>query len=171
MTGRLYLLRHAKSSWEDTALADHDRPLAPRGRRASKLIAEHMRREGLAPALVRCSSARRTRETLERIAPALGEGVTVRIERELYGASGRRLLELLRADEEGTRSVLLIGHNPGIQELALMLARSGDKLGGLRAKYPTGALATLTFEGPWSELAPAIAELTSFVTPKQLARR
>lgn len=168
---QLFLLRHAKSSWSDSELVDHDRPLAPRGRRALKLIAEHLGREGVTPALVLCSSARRTRETLERIAPALGEGIPVQIERELYAASEQRLLERLRAVEDGVESVMLIGHNPGVAQLALSLAGRGQNLAGLRRKYPTGALATLDFSGRWGDLQPGRAELTDFVTPKQLAKR
>lgn len=167
---QLFLLRHAKSSWSDSELVDHDRPLAPRGRRALKLIAEHLGREGVTPALVLCSSARRTRETLERIAPALGEGIPVQIERELYAASEQRLLERLRAVEDGVESVMLIGHNPGVEQLALSLAGRGQNLAGLRRKYPTGALATLDFSGRWGDLQPGRAELTDFVTPKQLAK-
>jgi phosphohistidine phosphatase len=167
----LFLLRHAKSSWKDPALADHDRPLAPRGRRAAKLLAEHLRRDQVAPELVLCSSARRTRETLERIAPALGEQATIQIERELYAASEHLLLERVRGVEDEFESVLLIGHNPGVEELALSLADSGEKLATLRRKYPTGALARLEFAGRWRELGPGGAELTDFVTPKQLAKR
>jgi phosphohistidine phosphatase len=168
---RLYLLRHAKSSWDHPGLADHDRPLAPRGRRAAKLIAEHLRRKGIAPALVLCSSAQRTRETLERIAPALGEKVPVQIERELYAASEHRLLKRVRAVEESVESLMLIGHNPGVEQLALSLAASGEKLAAVRRKYPTGALATLEFAGRWRELGSGRAELADFVTPKQLAKR
>jgi phosphohistidine phosphatase len=166
---RLLLLRHAKSSWDDPELSDHDRPLAPRGRRAAKAIAGHLRRERVAPGLVLCSPARRTRETLERIAPALGKSTPVLIEEELYGASGARLLGRLRAVDDGVESVMLIGHNPAIEQLALSLAGGGDKLADVQAKYPTGALATLEFEGRWSELRPGVATLTGFVTPKQLA--
>ncbi|MFL5847895.1 MAG: SixA phosphatase family protein, partial [Solirubrobacteraceae bacterium] len=114
---RLFLLRHAKSSWKDRELADHDRPLAPRGRRATKLIAEHLRQQSVMPAVVLCSSARRTLETLERISPALGEEVSVHIERELYAASEQSLLERLRGLEDGVESVLVIGHNPGLERL------------------------------------------------------
>jgi phosphohistidine phosphatase len=168
---QLFLLRHAKSSWDDSDLADHDRPLAPRGRRAATLIAEQLGRERVVPALVLCSSAARTRETLERIAPALGEGVRVQIEPELYAASERRLLERLRTVEDLVESLMLIGHNPGLEQLALRLAARGEKLGDVRSKYPTGALATLEFDGRWSELRPGSAELTDFVTPKRLAKR
>jgi phosphohistidine phosphatase len=168
---QLFLLRHAKSSWDESELVDHDRPLAPRGRRAAKLIAEHLGREGVTPALVLCSSARRTRETFERVAPALGEGISVQIERGLYAASEQRLLERLRAVEDGVESLMLIGHNPGVEQLALGLAGSGQKLARLRRKYPTGALATLEFSGQWGDLRPGRAELMDFVTPKQLAKR
>jgi phosphohistidine phosphatase len=168
---KLFLLRHAKSSWEDPELADHDRPLAPRGRRAAKLIAKHLRRQGIAPELVLCSSAARTRETLELIAPALGEAAPVRVEDELYAAPEQVLLERLRAVEDSVESLLLIGHNPGVQQLALLLAGSGEMVGAPARKYPTAALATLEFNGRWHELGEGSAELTAFVTPKQLAGR
>jgi phosphohistidine phosphatase len=168
---RLFLLRHAKSSWEDSELADHDRPLAPRGRRAAKLMGGHMRRERASPGLVLCSSSRRTLETLERIAPALDETIPTSIEQELYAASAERLLDRLRAVEDDVESVLLIGHNPAIEQLALTLAGRGDKLSEIRSKYPTGALATLEFDGRWKALRPGAARLTDFVSPKQLAKR
>jgi phosphohistidine phosphatase len=167
---RLLLLRHAKSSWDDPELDDHDRPLAPRGRRATKLMAEHLRRESVAPELVLCSSARRTRETLDRIESALGKA-KVEIEPELYAASEQRLLERVQEVPEAFESVMLIGHNPGIERLALSLAGSGAELAAIRRKYPTGALATLEFSGRWTELGPGGARLASFVTPKELAKR
>jgi phosphohistidine phosphatase len=168
---QLLLLRHAKSSWDEPDLVDHDRPLAPRGEHALTLIAEYLAREGVTPALVLCSSAQRTRDTLERIAAPLGEGVAVQIERGLYGASEQGLLERLRAVDDGVESLMLIGHNPGVAELARSLAGSGRNLADLRGKYPTGALATLEFSGRWADLQRGRAELTDFVTPKQLAKR
>jgi phosphohistidine phosphatase len=168
----LYLLRHAKSSWDEPELADHDRPLAPRGRRATKLVAGHIRREGIEPALVLCSSARRARETLDGISPALGEdvdaAVDVQIEPELYGASAGELLERLRQIPDTVATAMLIGHNPGIQTLALSLAGSGEPLPKIERKYPTGALATLAFSGRWRDLEPGGGELTAFVGPKDL---
>jgi phosphohistidine phosphatase len=163
---RLFLLRHAKSSWDDPGIDDHDRPLAPRGRRASALIAEHLRRERIAPGLVLCSSARRTQETLERVmAP---DPAKVRIERELYGASSEDLLRRLREVSDEVESVMLIGHQPAIQELALDLAGEGPELVRVKAKFPTAALATLAFAGGWSGLGSGSAELVAYVKPKQL---
>ena len=112
---RLYLLRHAKSSWKDTSLPDHDRPLSGRGRRAAKAIARHLREQDLEPQLVLCSTARRARETLERIQPALG-AATVEFEHDLYAASADALLERLRRVPDTVASVMLIGHNPGLQD-------------------------------------------------------
>jgi phosphohistidine phosphatase len=165
---RLYLLRHAKSSWKDTSLPDHDRPLAGRGRRAAKAIARHMREHGVEPALVLCSTARRARETLDRIEWALGSP-TVRVEPDLYAASAPALLERLRRVPDTVGSVLLIGHNPGLQELALELARPAPATSELAAKYPTGALATLAFDASsWQELDSDTAELVELVRPRDL---
>jgi phosphohistidine phosphatase len=165
---RLLLLRHAKSSWDDPDLADHDRPLAPRGRRAAKSVAKHLRREGLAPNVVLCSSARRAQETLERIAPALGADPTALIEPELYSASASTLLERLRRLPEETGSAMLIGHNPAVQQLALSLAGRGSGRTAIEGKYPTAGLATISFAGNWSDLDVHGAELVDFVTPRAL---
>jgi phosphohistidine phosphatase len=161
---RLFLLRHAKSSWDDADLADRDRPLAPRGRRAVKVMAGHIRDEKISPSLVLCSPARRTRETLEGVAP----GGEVQIEDELYGASEADLLERLQRVPDEIDSVMLIGHNPAIQELALDLAAGGERRGDVENKFPTAALATLTVPDDWQELRPGSAELVAFVIPKEL---
>jgi phosphohistidine phosphatase len=158
---RLYLLRHAKSSWKDPALADHDRPLAPRGRRAAKRIGRHLRDQGIEPALVLCSSAIRARETLERI------GLAAHIEPELYGAGAGALLARLRQVPAAVPSVMLIGHNPGLQELALLLCRSGPSVRELEAKFPTAALATVALAS-WSSLGRGTAQLIDFVRPRDL---
>jgi phosphohistidine phosphatase len=163
----LYLLRHAKSSWDDPTLPDHERPLAPRGRRDGKRIAEHLRRQEIEPELVLCSAAVRTRETLERLRPALGSA-TVVVEDELYGASADRLLARIRLVPGEVESLMVIGHNPGLHELALVLASNGDELGRLEEKFPTAALATLALAEPWGRVAPGGATLTAYVVPKQL---
>jgi phosphohistidine phosphatase len=165
---RIHLLRHAKSSWEDAGLADHDRPLAPRGRRATKTLAKHLSREGIAPDLVLCSTALRARETLEGLSPALGAAASVSFEDRLYGASGAELLERLREIPDTVESVMLIGHNPAIERLALDLAGSGEAVGELERKYPTGALATLEFDGSWSALERSSGHLARFIRPRDL---
>jgi phosphohistidine phosphatase len=165
---RLYLLRHAKSSWKDTSLPDHDRPLAGRGRRAAKAIARHIREHGVEPELVLCSTARRARETLDRIESALGSP-TVRVECDLYAASAPALLERLRSLPDTVDSVMVIGHNPGLQELALELARPASAASELAAKYPTGALATLAFDASsWQDLDRDTAELVELIRPRDL---
>jgi phosphohistidine phosphatase len=165
---RLYLLRHAKSSWKDTSLPDHDRPLAGRGRRAAKAIASHLREQGIEPELLLCSTARRARETLDRIEPGLGTP-TIRVERELYAASAPTLLERLRSVPDTVESVMLIGHNPGLQDLAADLARPSPTVSELATKYPTAALATLVFPASsWKELDHDSAELVALVRPREL---
>jgi phosphohistidine phosphatase len=166
---RLFLLRHAKSSWDEPGLADRERPLAARGRKASKLIGGHLREEGIAPELVLCSPSVRTRETLKRL--GLGDGAEVRIEDELYGASADELLAVLRDLPDELDSVMLIGHNPGIEDLTIRLAGEGEELVRVRDKFPTAALATLELDTSWRGLAPGGAELVAFVKPKELSRR
>lgn len=164
----LYLLRHAKSSWDDAALADHDRPLAPRGRRAAKKMAKHVHDMGVQPALVLCSSARRARDTLKRIASVLPRDTEVRIEDRLYGASDQDLLERLREIPDETTSAMVVGHNPGLEDLATLLAAPGSRA-RLEEKFPTGALATLAIPGAgWTALEGGTAELVDFVVPKGL---
>lgn len=167
----LLLLRHAKSSWDDPTLEDFERPLAPRGRRAAQRVAEHAKATRLRPALVLCSPARRARETLDLVLPGLGEGVDVRIEDGLYGADAEQLLDRLRAVDRSVDTVLLIGHNPGLQDIGLVLAGDGeeDALHQLRSKFPTGALATLEFDVPaWTKLGRGRAYLARFIAPKAL---
>ena len=167
---QLYLLRHAKSSWGDPANDDHDRPLAPRGRRAAHLVGDHVRAAGIAVELVLCSSARRTQETLELIAPALGPAAVVLVEPGLYGASARELLHRVQNVPDATRSVMVIGHNPGLEDLAATLAGAdgADGLDRMAAKFPTAALATLTVPTAWADLAPGGATLTAYVVPRDL---
>ena len=160
---RILLLRHAKSSWDDPALSDHDRPLAPRGLRATAAMAEHLRSDDTKVDLVLCSSALRARETLERLGDTLGDADTS-VEDELYGAGDDELLDRLRRVPPEVESVALIGHNPGLHDLAVGLTRAGRKL----ERYPTGALAVLEFDGAWSELDSGRTRLVSFVKPKDL---
>jgi phosphohistidine phosphatase len=164
---RVYLLRHAKSSWKYPALADRDRPLSGRGRRAANVMRRHLRQHTVDPDLVLCSTAERARQTLEGIESAFGRGA-VRIEPELYGAGPTDLLTRLHEIAPSAWSVMIIGHNPGLEELALLLASQGPKRRQLEEKFPTGALVTLAFRGPWAGLEPGTAELIGFVRPRDL---
>ena len=163
----LYLLRHAKSSWEDPELDDMDRPLAPRGRRAAERIAVHLRAHGIAPELVICSPALRARQTLDGLGDAVA-AARVEIDPDLYDAHEADLLATVRKVEPGVNAVMLIGHNPSIERLALLLAAEGDLLDDLRSKFPTAALATLTFDPVWRDLGAGEAELAAFVRPRDL---
>ncbi len=165
----LYLLRHAKSSWAESDIADHDRPLAPRGRRAAKKVAKHLNQRGLSPEMVLCSSARRGQETLALVAPALRGKTTIQVEDDIYAAPAEALLQRLRRVPDVIASVMLIGHNPGLQDLALMLAGRGAMLERLREGFPPAALVTLHIPaGDWHELGSGDAELVDYVLPKEL---
>jgi phosphohistidine phosphatase len=165
----LYVLRHAKSSWDDETLRDHDRPLAPRGMRVAPLIADHMRAETIVPDVVLCSTARRTRETLELLGDAIPVDCDVRFEAELYGATADAIVTRLRALPDTAERAMVIGHNPGLQRLAWLLARSGPMLSQLGRKFPTAALATLDVAiDRWPDLARDCARLDAFVRPRDL---
>ena len=167
---RLLVLRHAKSSWNNSYLADHDRPLAPRGERAAEALAAHVATIDPPPALVLCSTARRAQDTLEPVRAKLPDGTAVLIEDELYGAAAPHLLDRIREIAEETASVMLVGHNPGLEDLVKGLGREGDPdlLARVHTKFPTGALATLAFPGPWKGLAWGGATLEAFVVPADL---
>jgi phosphohistidine phosphatase len=166
MDRMLYVLRHAKSSWDDPTLDDQRRPLSSRGRRAAKALAEHLRDRDIAPELVLCSPARRTLETYERAKPA-GE---LKVETELYDASAKDLLHRLRRIPGDVGSVMLIGHNPALQLLILKLSvdNGGATAEAVERKFPTGALASLRVTAPWAELGSGTAELVELVRPKDL---
>jgi phosphohistidine phosphatase len=168
----LLLLRHAKSSWDDPALDDHARPLTPRGVRAARRIAEYLQDQHIRPELVLCSSARRTEQTLEELQPALEDAMEVQIADELYGASSNAILRRLRTiDVVAVSSVLVVGHNPGLEDLASDLAGDGDPsaLAQLRAKFPTAALAILDLGSTeWAGLSSGAGYLTALVLPREL---
>jgi len=168
---QLLLLRHAKSAWDDPSLPDHARPLNARGRRAGRLIAEEMTRRGLAPDVVLVSSARRTLQTLEALQPLEGPPI-VTVTDELYLAPWQVMLSVLHRVPDTARSVLLLGHNPGLHELALNLLPPeqppSPMLTRLREAYPTAALAEYTIAPPWRLLRAGGARLSRYVLPREL---
>jgi phosphohistidine phosphatase len=165
---QLLLLRHAKSSHDQPDLADHDRPLAPRGRRAAAAMTRYMRERELVPALALCSSAIRARQTLDPLTAGPGASPDVRLESELYEASAAELLERLRRIPDDVPSAMIVGHNPASERRARDLASGGPALAELARRYPTGALALLRVEGSWGDLDVDGARLTAFVKPRDL---
>ncbi len=165
---RLHLLRHAKSSWGDPTLRDRDRPLAPRGQKAVARIADWARQHDVRPQLVLCSDARRARDTLEGVMPGLGTP-EVRFEEGLYHAASEVLLERLRSLSDDVDEAMLVGHNPGLADVLLLLAGPGELRERAESKVPTGALATLEADiASWSQLEPGRARLVAFVVPREL---
>jgi phosphohistidine phosphatase len=163
----LFLLRHAKSSWDNPALEDFDRPLNKRGKRAAKAIGAFIGKQQLKPELVLCSSAKRARDTLSLVEKGSQTSWPTEFEDTLYLAGPGKLFSHLMALEEAVSSVMMIGHNPGFHELALTLA--GDGGGELSVKYPTAALAV--FDSPaqkWDAVTPENWCLQLFVCPRDL---
>jgi len=161
MSRRLLLLRHAKSSWDDPSLPDRERPLSPRGRRNAAAVAQHLAAAHLSPALVLCSSSLRTRETLAALLPVLDGEVVVRIDSRLYDATAADLLELLRGLPDEAASVLVIGHNPALEELVARLAGAAAP-----ERFPTGALATIETGTGWAELGAVGTRLAEVCVPR-----
>jgi len=174
MAKTLCLLRHAKSSWADPALDDFDRPLNQRGRSSMTPLGLYIGEKKLFPDSILCSSAQRTRETLGLLLPWLRGEAAVRIERGLYLASADELLMRLRRAEDEASCLLMIGHNPGLEALAGMMAGSaGDAFAStaMQEKFPTAALAVLDFDvSHWADVTPGKGELRAFVSPKLLSR-
>jgi len=158
----LLLLRHAKSSWKDSSLPDIERPLKKRGKKTSPAVGKLMRERELAPDLVLCSPARRTRDTLELVLKKAKLEAEPVFDDRLYAASASELLAVLAQVEDGVDQVLLVGHNPGLEDLLELLT-------GERETLPTAALARVALDLPgWSEVGEGKGRLEWVVRPREL---
>jgi len=167
---QLLLLRHAKSSWDDASMPDRDRPLNARGRRCAAMMRQAMRDLGLVPDLVLLSTSRRTVETLEALEP-WDDTPLIEPMDSLYLASAMQLLAALHGIAETVRSVLVIGHNPGLHDLALSLSAANAATPATRALadgFPTGALVEFVVPGAWLDLRNGGGRLVRFLTPRML---
>ena len=161
----LFLLRHAKSSWKDESLPDFERPLNRRGKEASEQIGRYMKRELIAPELILSSPAVRARETVERVSKAAKLNVEVRFDQRIYEAGGLRLLEVVSQIENERKTVLLVGHNPGLEELLMLLTGSAERLS-------TAGFARLEIKSSkWANAADKRARLAWLVKPRDLPER
>jgi phosphohistidine phosphatase len=167
----LSLLRHAKSSWNNPALPDQDRPLATRGVTDAPLMGRAMAERGIDPDLVLCSPARRTRDTLALVLPELKVEPEVVYRDELYHPSPAEMLEILRDAPPSASRLLIVGHNPEIQAFALNLVGSGPKhyRDRLEEKFPTAGLAVINFtSGTWKGVTVNSGSLNLFLSPKDV---
>ncbi|UUY01072.1 SixA phosphatase family protein [Sphingomonas sp. J315] len=168
----LTILRHAKSSWDDAVARDFDRPLNARGQRAAVTVGRHMRSEGLSFDHVVASPAVRIIETVEQLETGYGGALAPAWDRRIYLASASTLLDVIHELPAGADSALLIGHNPGLEDLVLMLVpdRTGDLLrDSVEEKFPTAALAVITFDtSDWSSIRSDAGTLARFVRPRDL---
>lgn len=164
----LLVLRHAKSNWDSDVLSDFDRPLAPRGVRDAPRMGRWLLERDLRPDRVLCSPAERARETAQLVVEAMGvEGAAVVHDERIYEAALPDLFAVLADGAPGASRVLLVGHNPGLEELVRYLARALPPRQG--KFFPTAALARLRLESDWDAIAPNRAEILDLVRPKQLA--
>ena len=169
----LLIYRHAKSDWSHQQLADYDRPLTDRGRFAAKAMGSYMRKIKLSPDLILCSTAARAQQTLLLTLEQLGWEKQVQLAREFYLAKETTLLAALTLLDETIRSVMLIGHEPGLTNLTRMLAKTANHktdMKNLCHKFPTAALAEIEFTGSWADLRPDNGILTKFIRPRDLMR-
>ena len=164
----LTLLRHAKSGWDDPALSDFERPLNARGRGAARAMGRAMRSLGLAYDRILASPAARVTETLDGLGESYGALDPVDDER-VYRASVDTLLALVRATDDTHATLLIVGHNPGMERLALLLSRGGPLHDEVALKYPTGALAEIVLSvDHWRGVAESSGTLARFLRPRDL---
>ena len=144
----ILILRHAKSSWSDSSLSDHDRPLKKRGLRDAPRIGQLLAERDLVPDVILCSTAVRARQTAERVLSGCGREVPVHFTKELYLAGPSSYLDLLAELPDTSRRAMVVGHNPGLEELVTVLTEEEETL-------PTAAMAWVQLPvETWSELAP-----------------
>lgn len=169
-TSRLVLMRHAKSDWAGADLDDFARPLADRGIRDARQMGRWLRESGFLPDGILSSSSRRTRQTLELMAEGSGLDLNARTEwlDELYHASAATLRQVLRRAPAG-RSVMLLGHNPGLEEFLALLVDDDRTLSSHAKCFPTGAVYVLDVAGGWSEVKAGCARLVAHQRPRMLA--
>lgn len=166
---KLTLLRHAKSGWDVPVSRDFARPLNARGRKAARAMGREMRRLGLGFDQVLASPATRVVETLTELAQGYGHAVDTSFEDAIYLAPVETLLALVRAADDADARLLLVGHNPGMEQLALLLSGTGALRDEIAVKYPTGALAEIGFDvAHWREVAPGEGKLARFIRPREL---
>ncbi len=167
MTKRLILTRHAKSSWDDPAMSDHDRPLNARGRGAAADVGAWLASRGYLPDEVLCSDAVRTRETWERIAHAFGAEPKVTMKPALYHAGAEVILAVLRHATGDT--VMMVGHNPGIADFAERIVAQSPAHAHFR-RYPSGATLVASFEvDNWDEVGFGMGAVRDFIVPREIA--
>lgn len=167
----LHLLRHAKAAPQGEG-SDRERPLEQRGRRAAQALAAWAAEHKLAPGLVLCSPSSRTRQTLDIVAPAFAKPPQILFEDGLYLATAAQLLARLRQVGASTTSIMVVGHNPGLHELAAILSdvTGGPLMARLAAGLPTAAMASYEVAVPWSALDRRRARFAALLTPKDLAK-
>ncbi|HEY0763370.1 MAG TPA: histidine phosphatase family protein [Pyrinomonadaceae bacterium] len=158
----LFLLRHAKSSWKDDTLADFERPLNRRGKHAAETIGHYFKTSAIVPELILCSPAERTRQTVELLLKHARWSTEVRYDQRIYEASAQRLVEVVSQIDNDRKVAMLVGHNPGLEDLLLLFTGNTEVM-------PTGAIAKLMLKTTkWATALEKRATLDWIVRPKDL---
>ncbi len=158
----LYLYRHAKSSWDDPSVPDFDRPLAKRGLKVAPSMGKFMKKQGVDPDLIICSPARRAMQTLELTMPKAGIDCDIELREDVYEASGSNLKKCIAAIDDRFKIVMMVGHNPGMEDLIQMLT-------GATEAFPTAAIARIRLAvNSWSEVSEGCGTLDAVFRPKEL---
>lgn len=170
MPKRLILFRHAKSSWEHD-VEDHERPLSGRGIKTAPVMGAWLAANGLVPDLALVSTARRAQLSWALAEPGLGKPVRRQDSHAIYEAAADDILTVVKSVKQAVGTLIVVGHNPGFEQLAMLLMKDegGEAGARLRQKFPTAAVAVLSFRGSWADIGPHSCTLEHFVTPKMLA--
>ena len=158
----LFLLRHAKSSWDNAALADFDRPLSKRGISNAILLSEHIQKQNITFDLILSSPSERTQSTLDLVLNSLDHFPTTTLKESIYHASPSSLTQLIKEQDDAINNLLIIGHNPGLHILIEQLTNQSI------VKFPTCAFAKITNFNHWKDIDAGILNLESLITPKEL---
>ena len=167
----IFLLRHAKSSWDDPRLNDLDRPLASRGIKSSKKIGKYLKKNKLTPDIVYCSSATRAKQTWELVNRIVEKKKNVKYINKLYMANSSDFMDVIKKTDNDFKSLMLVSHNPGIESIAIELSKNENNKFHqiINIKYPTGALAIIKFNlSDWGKINYKKGEIYEFIKPKEL---
>jgi phosphohistidine phosphatase len=165
----LTLLRHAKSTWDDPVARDFDRPLNERGRRAARTIGREMQAQGLEFDQVIASPAVRVIETLADVEDGYGQPLNPAFDKRIYLASKETLLDIVQSADDRAERLLIVGHNPGLETLAMLLTRGEGLRAEVAIKYPTATLAEISLPvDHWSEAREGVGTIARFIRPRDL---
>ena len=166
----IFLLRHAKSSWDNSQLEDFDRPLSTRGEKSSIKIGKYIKNKNIIPDIVYCSSAKRAKKTWELINKVIKKKNNIFFKKDLYMADSETFMSTIKKTKNSNKSIMIVSHNPGIESFCLELSKENNEyINDIKTKYPTGSLAILKVNlKKWSEIRYESGIIYEFIKPRKL---